>query len=184
MNNLAYVVVLLFDRDSEEKILKFLHSIDENSADTYMMDNFGKPHITIGICDEINEEMVYTMLEAFAKSSEKFCLRFGSLGIFPYDKNTLFLSPVITDSLLKLHRDFYNYFTEECCKHPSGQYLPNKWVPHCSLAVDMTTEESINAIRCLIENFQPLDACIEYIGTAKYSSGLEKPIIRKFDIGK
>jgi 2'-5' RNA ligase len=181
---LAYVVVLLFDRDSEEKILKICSEICGHSG-TFMLDSCSKPHITIAICEEIDEQTFYAGLESFAGNRDKFNLRFESIGIFTFKNITLFLSPVITDSLLNIHKEIYTFFTEEkICSTPTEQYLPNKWVPHCTLAVDMTPDESIKAIKSLICNFQALDVRIEYIGIAEYSPDSEKPVIKTFELGK
>jgi 2'-5' RNA ligase len=181
---LAYVVVLLFDRESEEKILKICSDICGHDSGAFMVDSCSKPHITIAICEEINEQTFYTGLESFAVSSDKFNLRFESIGIFNFKNITLFLSPVITDALINIHKKFYAFFTEDICNTPTEQYLPNKWVPHCTLAVDMTPGESITAIKSLIGNFQALDVQVEYIGIAEYSPDTDKPVIKTFELGE
>ncbi len=181
---MSYIAVLLFDADSEEKISRICRDICINDANTFMVDSCSRPHITLAMCNEFNEQVFYNQLDLFAVNREKFNLRLESIGIFPFKNSTLFLSPIITDALTSIHKDFYGVFTEDICPNQSTQYLPNRWVPHCTLAVGLPPDESIKAIQSLLNNFQPFDVRIEYIGIAEYSDGMEKPVIKTFDLGK
>ncbi|WBW95180.1 2'-5' RNA ligase family protein [Oceanirhabdus sp. W0125-5] len=128
------------------------------------------PHIAIASYREINEEKFYSQLGEFSKKTKGFELRFESVGIFYFERNIIYLSPVMNDELFRVHKEFHSSFDSECCKNPFEHYLPNKWVPNCRVAVNATMEESLSAITSLSSIFKPFNVRVEGIRVADYNT--------------
>jgi hypothetical protein len=167
---MGYTVMLEFDKESQNKINEIIRVIYENGVNSFMIDTNGNPHIAIASYGEINEEEFYRRLKEFSAKTRRFELRFESVGIFYFERNIIYLSPVITDELIRVHEEFHSSFDSGCCKKPFEHYLPNKWVPNCRVAVNATMEESLSAIASLSSIFKPFNIRVEGISVVDFNT--------------
>jgi len=94
-------------------------------------------------------------------------LRFESISIFPTDPAVIFIAPSMTNELLTLHRNYHDLmsgFLEDEWEY----YLPDKWVPHCALAMDVPKLKVSKIIEHLINEFQQFNFSIEEIGIVEF----------------
>ena len=167
---MGYTVMLEFDKESQNKINEIISVICENGVNSFMIDAKGNPHIAIASYGEINEERFYKKLEEFSNKTRSFELRFESVGIFYFERNIIYLAPVITDELIRVHEEFHSSFDSDCCRKPFEHYMPNKWVPNCRVAVNATMEETLSAISSLSTIFKPFNIRVEGISVADFNT--------------
>ncbi|GAB6508929.1 hypothetical protein CN971_00530 [Bacillus thuringiensis] len=69
-----------------------------------------EPHITIADYNELDVHLYTEKLGEFVAIQENMdAVTFPSVGIFPTN-GTVFLAPIVTDELLKLHHSYHDYF--------------------------------------------------------------------------
>lgn len=165
---MGYTVMLDFDKEGQKIIKSMVEAICDAGMNDFMKTS--TPHLAIASYREIDEEKFLDKFEEFAKKGESLKLRFESVGIFYFDRNIIYLAPVMNEDLAKIHKDFHEEFTEEYAQYAFEHYKPNKWVPNCRLAVNATMEETLNAVNALKELFKPIEVKIDGIRVVDYNS--------------
>ena len=56
-----------------------------------------------------------------------------------------------------------------------GYYLPGNWVPHCTVAIDLSATEVIEAVVYCREAFQPISGQFREIGLVEF-----RPVKERF----
>ncbi|PFK31640.1 hypothetical protein COI93_20635 [Bacillus cereus] len=149
-----YAVIATFD----ERFSKHVKAIGKELKD------FGhngdlEPHITLADYDTLDLKTYGEKLEKFTENIECFPVEFSSVGTFPTN-GTIFLAPTITRGLLELHQSFHNHF-KDFHNQPHSYYVPEKWVPHCTIANRLEQEPFVRVIEIVYKNFSVQKATIE-----------------------
>ncbi|MBO1579384.1 2'-5' RNA ligase family protein [Bacillus sp. XF8] len=124
-----------------------------------------EPHITLADYHTLDLKTYREKLEKFTEDIECFPVEFSSVGTFPTN-GTIFLAPTITRRLLALHQSFYNHF-KDFHDHPQSYYVPEKWVPHCTIANRLKREESIRVMEFVYKGFSVQTAVVESLKLIK-----------------
>ena len=128
---MAFSIELHFDEKSNSIIRSMWKKLSEANISDYM-DKYGVfPHISLAVFDDIDIQSVEKLIEKVIKNESTFTLKMSSLGIFPSNQNILFLSPVPSERLINLHTKLH--FAIKDIESNWDYYLPNQWVPHCTL---------------------------------------------------
>jgi 2'-5' RNA ligase len=151
---MPFAVELFLDPTSASTVRRLWRDLAE--ADTApappadaMIAAGARPHITLGACERLDVAACETYLAGFAATTPAPTVGFASLGVFPTEPMVVFLAPVVTADLLAIHDGFHRWF-RELAGEPWGHYLPGRWVPHCTLALDLPlTAVPAVAERCL-----------------------------------
>jgi len=161
----AYAVELYFDAETEAAIREIWGRL----AQAGLGDDLGAlgftPHISLGICENIDEQVFRDSLEQFASELLPLSVRFSSLGIFPGE--VLFLAPVTDVALLKAHREFYKIYAPYA-EEPSPFYQPGQWVPHCTLTLNLRPEERAGSLSAALETRLPILGRCARIGLSTF----------------
>lgn len=176
-----YAILLHFDKNSEARIFDLWKEAAKCSGDPYLIDSGLRPHITLAIFEDTDIQSFCSKLEIFSKQIKKFKLNLGSIGTFASSQGVLFLSPIMTDELIEHHKGFYKFFEGEL-DGINSYYMPNNWVPHCSISINNTIETFITIFKRTMEIFEPFDIEIREISIIE-----SKPIIKyikSFEIEK
>jgi 2'-5' RNA ligase len=95
-------------------------------------------HISLGVYDDLPIDAVRAKLRGFVRDAFSLPARLASIGTFPGTTSVLFLAPVHDLLLFDLHRRFHDALADTGAvvwEH----YRPGAWVPHVTLAFDITT---------------------------------------------
>ena len=92
-----------------------------------------RPHVTLAVADGLDLPAAERLIADLARSTRPLPVTFSSLGVFATDPAVLFLAPVVTRELLRLHKQFHAHFGA-VADRPWPYYAPGAWVPHCTLA--------------------------------------------------
>ncbi|MCP2262268.1 2'-5' RNA ligase superfamily protein [Streptoalloteichus tenebrarius] len=92
-----------------------------------------------------------------------------TLGTFPDGQHTLFLGAVTDTELLAVHSAVHDVLAGRV-RGPAGQYLPGAWVPHCTLAQDLTVEQVAAGFAALLP-LRPIRAAVSGVGITDTRTG-------------
>jgi 2'-5' RNA ligase len=95
-----------------------------------------------------------------------------TLGTFPSDPavgSVLFLGAVVDTELIAVHSAVHDVLAGRA-RHPWAHYLPGAWVPHCTLAPDLTPDQLGAAVRTL-HPLTPIRATVGEVGVTDTRTG-------------
>ena len=138
---MTYAIELFFDNETEDKIMSLAKKIADAGLSTKYLEWKTRPHVTLAIFNDVDEERCTELLEKFARQHKAFPAFLDSIGMFT-DTKTIFLSPTMTRSMYDLHSELYALMNEFDSKGREW-YQPYGWVPHCTIALTSEDEENV-----------------------------------------
>jgi 2'-5' RNA ligase len=177
---MSFAIELYFDEDAEAVVLEAWKAMADAGISTAMLDGVQRPHVTLGVCDEISQTFK-NALALFAKEITPFDLSLSSVGVFNSAEGVVFLAPTVTRSLLDLHQRFHVFLDQHSAKK-WPLYLPGAWVPHCTLALRLTPEQLQQAFAIAATIKLPMMCRIIEIGLLSGVGEPEKELV-SFAIG-
>ncbi|WP_026592202.1 2'-5' RNA ligase family protein [Bacillus sp. UNC437CL72CviS29] len=164
-----YAVIATFD----EEFLKDMKVIREGLTDIVHNKDL-EPHITLADYHTLDLKAYGEKLEEFTEDIGCFPVEFSSVGTFPTN-GTIFLAPTITRRLLELHQLFHNHFMD-FHDYPQSYYVPEKWVPNCTIANRLEREQFVCVMDFVYKNFSTQKAIIEGLKLIKVNYENNNPI--------
>ncbi|MCK5155751.1 MAG: 2'-5' RNA ligase family protein [Spirochaetales bacterium] len=160
---MGFAFEMFFDSKSEEKITSIWEKLIARNLPSFMLENNCKPHISLSVYNNLGIETAKKNLFKFCSEHNCFNLFLGFIGTFVSNENVIFIAPSMTENLINIHKDFHAKFSY---LQDSGwdYYLPNKWQPHCTMAIEISKEQYINSFNTIRENFNPIEITVEAIG--------------------
>lgn len=144
---MPYAIVLYFNRAAEKKIRDVWKALADRGISTEVSSSGIRPHITLAIYDELKCQPCRDELAKFAARTNRLEIRITHMGVFRQPETVLFLAPTVTRELLDLHASIH----ESMAAHAGSSwevYQPAKWVPHCTLAMNLDDGKLSQAITC------------------------------------
>lgn len=92
-----------------------------------------------------------------------------TLGTFPGRESALWLGAVVDAELLAVHSTVHDVLAG-AVRQPSAYYLPGSWIPHCTLALELTADRLAAAVRVL-HPITPIRARIGQVGITDTRTG-------------
>lgn len=126
-----------FDEESEVLIRGIWDKLEESGVPVSLKINNVRPHISLGVCEQINREAFQGALEMFAAMTPCLELDLSHVGVFPNEEAVLFLGLTDSFDLLDLHEQFHTMW-EPHVMNQDELYLPGNWVPHSTLTMNVT----------------------------------------------
>ena len=126
-----------------------------------------KPHITLSGCYNLPLDTYLPALQNFAGQTKPLDITLASVGYFGGGElHTLFLLSAVTIELLNLHERHHHLLTTHCAA-VSPYYVPNQWIPHCTLAVNLPAEALAQAVKLPNGFGLPIKGRLEAIGIVR-----------------
>ena len=173
---MPYAIELYLDDESSTQVEKIQKKFQENGIN---IDKGTKPHVSLSIYQDIPLESFSKELKSFAKKIRPFEVTFSNIGVFTNDKPIIFLAPKITKKLLNVHTNFHYYF-EKFDDSVWDHYRPSKWVPHCTLCMNLTEDMFSKSTKFLRDITFPIEARFEKIGILEFSPNKQ---LMKYKLG-
>lgn len=132
---MAYAIELLFEEKGETAVRHLWHSLAEAGVNDSMVRFGATPHVTLGgFADEpLDMELMAEKLRLFARAKRPFSLTLSYLGVFNTNPAVVYAGATMSLTLLETHR-FFHELVAGVGQQPWDYYLPDAWVPHCTLA--------------------------------------------------
>lgn len=149
----------------------------ETAGLTYMARSGAHPHLSLGIWDTLDLPGFRTALAAFAWEIEPIDVMLAHVRTF--STGAVFLAPEADPRLAALHAGFHRRFAH-LGTGAWDYYVPGSWVPHCTLAMDLTEDLTPTALAIARRAPLPLTARLDRIGIVAF-----RPVTQlcAFDLG-
>jgi len=171
---MQYAIELFFDEAMEKRLFRYAERIAEETLSTKYLEWKTRPHITLACFNDVDEKVCAQRLQRFAQKQQKLPAYIGSLGMFP-DTKTIFAAPIMTSAMYQLQREIHDCLSDF---DTSGWewYLPDRWVPHCGLALMNEDPEGAYYKACdlVVRSFEKVNGTFDSIGLVKISFPVEE----------
>ena len=154
---------LRFDADTERRVIDLWMALAGEGIELVGLTGH-RPHITVSAYETDEVESYIPLLDAFARETARFPVRFGAIGVFPAN-GVVFLAPVVTDALRELHRSLLTRLggTGRPAVHHEA-LLPDRWTPHCTLADGAEPGTVAQIVTYFARVWQPIEGWVEGVG--------------------
>lgn len=163
----GFAVELYFDQQTEHELRGFREKVYASGV-TPVIGNLGdRPHVSLAVFSEIDIPCLKDLVNGFAARLPAFTVALAAIGTFPTPDNVLFLSPVPTLQLLHIHEEFHQQLN---CAHlrSSSYYHPGKWVPHCTVELDLPDEQFPLALKAAQRFFSTVEGKFASLGIVSF----------------
>ena len=145
-----YLISVYFDKKTEHQIQSYINDVANACGNLFMIDNEVPPHITISAFETLYEQNVVDVLNKAVSSIKQNKIEWVTVGTFP---TVIFIQPVLNEYLHNLSTVLYNGIVNIPNTKVSKYYKPFSWLPHVTIAKQLTEEEMKKAFEALRKNF-------------------------------
>jgi 2'-5' RNA ligase len=124
------------------------------------------PHVTLAIYDIISTGELRETLRAAFGGCPPIRLRFDRLAYFEQPQLVFSAAPEPSESLLHVHAAIHTLIDPSLCRE---HYRPGAWVPHCTLATNVSANNRHEARALADKKIEPFDVifdkadCVEFM---------------------
>ena len=159
-----YLVSVYFDKKTENRIRSYIKAVEKSCGNAFMQDNCVPPHITIAAFETIKEEQILEVLESTMLKIRRNKIEWVTVGAFP---TVIFIQPVLNEYLHNLSSTIYEAILNVSGTKISKYYQPFHWLPHATIAKQLTENEMRKAFDVLHNVFGAFEGEIVKIELAK-----------------
>lgn len=142
-----------------------MQQIAEKTGNMFMRDNHVPPHITVAAIETRDENMAIEELGKCVQQLQQGRLRFISTGAF--FPQVLYLEPVLNEYLHELVCAVNAAVKDLPETIVSPYYQPFSWLPHVTLAKQLSEEQMRLAFETMQKRFVSFEGMVTEIGIAK-----------------
>jgi len=178
-----YAIELFFDAEMEKKLLTYPKMLSVEKLSSRYLQWHARPHITLACFNDVDEGECIARIRQFALRHEKLPAHIGSLGMFTGTK-TIFAAPIMTAAMYRLQNELHTLMQGfDTAGHE--WYLPDRWVPHCALALmgDDEPEAFYRACDLLLHKFENVNGMFSAIGLVRITFPAEEIFITELQGG-
>lgn len=164
---MAQALECYFDDEADDAVRALWQRLEQAGVPS-LATHGGRPHVTFAVGGTIPagaRKDLTTDLTRLAMPR----LWLYTLGTFPAAANDLFLGAVTDAELLAVHVAVHDTLAGRV-RDPWASYLPGAWVPHCTLAQDLTPSQLATAFAAL-HPITPIRAKVAEIGVLDTRTG-------------
>jgi len=160
-------ILLYFDSSSEQRLCRMWQQLARDGVSNDLPASGIRPHLTLAVFDKLDCLPCEKVLARFAQLTRHLDLRAAHFGVFFQPEITLFLAPTPTRSLLDFHAALHQRLASQA--QGSWQvYQPGTWVPHCTLAMNLSREDIAPAMASCASMPLPVDLHATQIAAADF----------------
>lgn len=165
---MPFAVEMYMDGESEAKIRRIWQFLAEAGIKSAMFEAGYRPHVSLGVSEELDVEGLAKELSSFAKTISTFEMTLSSVGLFHSSESVIFLGVTPTQRLLDINGAFHQ-FSGKYAKAQRANYYAGSWVPHCTLAFGLSNDMISQAIEICSRESLPIRSRVEEVGIAEVS---------------
>jgi 2'-5' RNA ligase len=163
LDSVPYAVELELDGESGAAVRDLWRALSDIGV-TWMAQSGASPHVSLAIWETIDRPRFEAELSRFAAETGPIGVTFDGAGSFP--GGTVFLRPVEDAALRALQRHVHARFAS-LGAGPWAYYLPEAWIPHCTLAMDVPPERLDEALG-IAERAPAISGRLEHVGIVEF----------------
>lgn len=178
-----YLISIYFDEKTSASLEKLIKRVAEAAGNTFMLDNQVPPHITVAAVETRREDELLDCINQLVgeiinsderalttRDMSKSVMRSGELqwvSVGAFFPQVLFVQPVLNEYLHNLSVVLSEKLSEIEETIVSPYYQPFGWLPHCTIAKQLTKEQMLEAHKVLQQYFVPMEGRVVRIGVAR-----------------
>lgn len=159
-----YLISLYFDQKTEKLIQSYIYDVANMSGNSFMVDNNVPPHITISAFETLCEKDVVDALDIAISDVKQNKIEWVTVGSFP---TVIFIQPVLNEYLHNLSSMIYESLVNIPNTKVSKCYRSFSWLPHATIAKQLSEEEIRKAFDTLQKSFHSFEGEVVRIELAK-----------------
>ena len=132
---------------------------------TWLAQSGASPHVSLAIWETIDLPRFDAELSRFAAETAPIGITFDGTGMFP--GGTVFLRPAPNPTLRDVQRHVHARFAS-LGGDAWPYYLPEAWIPHCTLAMDVPPDRVTEALAVAGRGPLPITGRLEYVGIVEF----------------
>lgn len=123
------------------------------------------PHVTFAVYDTISETRLRDALRLAFARRPPIRLRFSKLSYFEAPDLVFWAAPDSSDALLQVHAALHRSIEPSLCH---AHYRPTDWIPHCTLATDVSPAKKTAAIARASRAIDPFEVVFDAADCAEF----------------
>ncbi len=152
-----YAIILTFAQTEARQIWQLTADLAQKTGNNSVLSAQIQPHLTLAeFSTSALAEISKTIRLLAGQLLTPIPIKLASAGFFPDNMSVLYLAPIVDAELLNLHR-LVNNALEPLCHEFSPLYREENWVPHCTLALDLSGTQFHMACQALAQAYRPLE---------------------------
>ena len=159
-----YLISLYFDDKTKNQIQSYIKDIAKQCRNTFMIDNNVPPHITVSAFETLEEKSVVEVLSNAISYIKQDKIEWVTVGTFP---TVIFIQPVLNEYLYNLSSVIYESISQVPDTKVSKYYKPFSWLPHATIAKQLSEAEMRKAFDVLQKSFGTFEGEVVRIELAK-----------------
>ena len=171
---MQYAIELFFDQATERKLFHLAERIAEENISTKYIDWKTRPHITLACFNDVDEKRCIEILKQFATNHKVLPAYLGSVAMFN-DTRTVFIAPIMNRQMYLFQEELHENMKEF---DTTGWewYCPNRWVPHCGIALTSQDEPEafFKASELVLREFEKMVGEFTAVGLVKITFPVEE----------
>lgn len=171
----AYALEMYFDPHAESAVRTMWANLEARGLRSLASAGHSRhrPHVSLLVAEHLTPQQARVAVEPLTEATDV-ALRLGSVAVFPGRAGVLYLGVTPTRRLLRLHHELHTRLAAAGVE--SGRhYLPDAWVPHCTLAQGLTHDQLTSAVHA-VKRLRPIEADVVEVGIQNTDTGRITPI--------
>ncbi len=160
---MGLAIQLYFDSRAEQTIRHLRAALAEHGVPPVLDTLDDRPHISLAVLPGNDPMPLLPYVAELAQAVSAFPIALSALGIFPTTEGVLYLAPTPNMELLAAHRTLHQILAATAFER-NAYYLPEQWVPHCSIALELRPAQIAAAVEICLQEFSPLTATCREVG--------------------
>ena len=161
------VLELRFDSATTKVITDVRDQVLTNIGMSHERHGLFTPHLSLASSPSDSFTLAFDQIESLCARYKNLPLKLSHIGAFKGASHTLFLGITPTAELLDLHRELHSLLEQHRIQQVDF-IRPNAFVPHCTLATNITNEHLLQGMRLLEGLSLPLLATAESLSLVEY----------------
>lgn len=159
-----YLISIYFDEKTNDRIKSYMKEVSDESGNVFMMENNVPAHITISAFETLHEEKVLNSLNHVMEEFSRNKIEWVTVGTFP---TVIFIQPALNEYLHNLSVTIYEAINSIPDTKVSKYYKPFSWLPHATIAKQLSEKEMRKAFDVLQKSFGTFEGEVVRIELAK-----------------
>jgi len=161
---MAYAVTLRLDVDAAARVRALWEALSAAGFANRAARLGYEPHLTLALLDDTADApRLGQIVSDISADWRAMRLSLSAVAAFPTGRATLWLAPTVTAPLLGLHADLCAALA---AAHPN--YRPGAWIPHVTLADDVTSSAIGAGIDLVAQRFQAFTAILDRVDLLRF----------------
>jgi hypothetical protein len=142
---MGYSIELYFETAFEHHIRAVWERLAQARVPSFYQRMGGRPHLTLAVCEQVAEPVLYDKLAAFADSLSSCSVNFPAVALIPGTLSMVYLAPVVSGALRHMHQELYTLLQQHDSP-PYHRYAPDSWLPHCPISKELSYADAITTL--------------------------------------